>query len=156
MVNKNGTKMKFSKQIIIDLPREEVFKKLKDPANYKYWQKGFVSYRNLSGKPGEEGARSRLKYQMGKREIKMIEIIMKKIEPGKLHISYEAKGVFNIQKNYFQEEEKTRTLWIADCEFKFSGFMRLMGLFMPGTFKNQSLTYMKDFKTFAEKGSKAV
>lgn len=148
--------MKFSKQIIIDLPREEVFKKMEDPASFKYWQKGFISYRHLSGKPGEEGARAKLKYKIGKREISMIETIVKRMVPRKLHLSYEAKGVYNLQKNYFQEEEKTKTLWIADYEFKFSGFMRLMGFFMPGAFKKQSFTYMKDFKTFAEEGRKPV
>ncbi|MCM4159960.1 SRPBCC family protein [Antarcticibacterium flavum] len=146
--------MKFSKQIIIDLPREEVFKKVEDPTNFKHWQKGFISYRHLSGKPGQEGSRAKLKYKMGKREISMIETIIKRAVPGKLHVSYEATGVFNIQKNYFQEEEKTRTLWIADYEFKFSGFMKLMGFFMPGAFKKQSLTYMKDFKNFAENGNR--
>ncbi|HSI69758.1 MAG TPA: SRPBCC family protein [Gillisia sp.] len=146
--------MKFSNQIIIDLPREDVFRKMEDPASFKYWQKGFISYRHLSGKPGEEGARAKLKYHIGKREISMIETIMRRMAPRKLHISYEARGVFNIQKNYFQEEEKTKTLWIADYEFRFSGFMRLMGLFMPGAFKKQSYTYMKDFKTFAEEGPK--
>lgn len=147
--------MKFSKQIIINLPREEVFKKMEDPANFKHWQKGFISYKHLSGKPGEEGARAKLKYKIGKREITMIETIMQRMIPRKLHVSYEAKGVFNVQKNYFQEEDKTKTLWIADSEFQFSGFMKLMGFFMPGAFKKQSLTYMKDFKTFAEEGSKA-
>ncbi len=146
--------MKFSKQIIIDLPREEVFSKMEDPANFKYWQKGFISYKDLSGKPGQEGARAKLKYKMGKREISMIETIIKRVAPRKLHVSYEATGVFSIQKNYFQEEEKTRTLWIADHEFKFSGFMKLMGFFMPGAFKKQSYTYMKDFKNFAEKGTR--
>jgi hypothetical protein len=34
--------------------------------------------------------------------------------------------------------------------------MRLMGFFMPGAFKKQSFTYMKDFKTFAEEEPKAV
>lgn len=146
--------MKFSKQLIIDLPREDVFKMIEDPANFKYWQKGLISYRNLSGKPGEEGTRAKLKYKMGKREISMIETIIKRVVPRKLHVSYEAKGVFNVQKNYFQEEEKTKTLWIADYEFRFTGFMRLIGFFMPGAFKKQSLTYMKDFKTFAEEGPK--
>ncbi len=129
--------MKFSKQIIIDLPREEVFKKMEDPASFKYWQKGFISYRHLSGNPGEEGARAKLKYKMGKREISMIETIMKRMVPRKLHISYEAKGVYNIQKNYFQEEDKTKTLWIADYEFRFSGFMRLIGFLCPGLLRSK-------------------
>ena len=65
--------MKYSKEIIIDLPREEVISKMEKPENFKYWQKGFISYKHISGTPGKEGSRSKLKYKMGNREIEMIE-----------------------------------------------------------------------------------
>lgn len=32
--------MKYPSELIIDLPREEVIKKLDNPENMKYWQKG--------------------------------------------------------------------------------------------------------------------
>lgn len=148
--------MKFSHKILINLPREEVINKMEDPANYKHWQRGFISYNHLSGLQGEEGSRSKLKYKMGNREISMVETILKRVFPKKFHATYEAPGVFNIQKNYFEEEPENKTLWIADSEFQFSGFMKLIGTFMPGSFKKQSLQFMQDFKSFAEEGKSVL
>lgn len=144
--------MKYSAQIIIELPREEVIAKLENPDNFKHWQKGFISYEHISGTAGEVEARSKLKYLMGKREIELIETIEKKKLPDKLFTSYEAKGVYNEQKNYFEEVSQTSTKWISDNEFEFSGFMKIIALLMPGSFKKQTLKFMKDFKTFAEDG----
>ena len=144
--------MKFSQEILIDLPREEVLKIMQDASRYKYWQRGFISYNHLTGLPDKEGSRSRLKYKMGKREIDMIETILKIIPPKKFYTSYEAQGVFNTQKNHFEKIAENKTRWIADSEFKFSGFMRIIGLLNPGAFKKQSQQFMKDFKEFAERG----
>ncbi len=148
--------MKFSHKILIDLPREEVINKMEDPANYKHWQRGFISYKHLSGLEGKEGSRSKLKFQMGKRVIEMIETIGKRVYPKKFHATYEAPGVFNIQMNYFEVEPDNKTLWIADSEFQFSGFMKLIGTFMPGSFKKQSWQFMQDFKSFAEEGKSVL
>lgn len=144
--------MKYSQEIIIRLPREEVISKMEAPENFKFWQKGFISYKHISGKPGEVGARSNLVLNMNGREIEMTETIIKSNLPKELHTTYKAKGVYNIQKNYFEEETTTSTRWVSYSEFQFSGFMKLIGKLMPGTFKKQSMQFMKDFKAFAEKG----
>lgn len=148
--------MKYSQEIIIQLPREEVISKMEKPENFKFWQKGFISYKHVSGNHGEEGARSKLAYNMNGREIEMIETIIKSNLPKELHTTYETKGLFNIQKNYFEEESKTSTRWVSYSEFQFSGFMKLIGKLMPGTFKKQSFQFMKDFKAFAEKGKSVI
>lgn len=144
--------MKFSQEIIIDLPREQVLKIMQDPSNYKYWQRGFISYTHLTGLEGKEGSRSRLKFKMEKREIEMIETILKVVSPKKFYSTYEAPGVFNTQKNHFEKVAENKTRWIADSEFKFTGFMKIIGLLKPGAFKKQSQQYMNDFKDFAESG----
>lgn len=144
--------MKYSKEIIINLPRKEVIKKMENPDNFKHWQDGFISYKHLSGQPGKEGARAQLSYKMGKRDVEMIETITKSNLPDELHATYEAKGVYNIQKNYFKEVDKNTTKWVSKNEFQFSGFMKLIGFIMPGAFEKQSLKYMQDFKAFAEEG----
>ncbi|WP_010228707.1 SRPBCC family protein [Gillisia marina] len=148
--------MKYSKEIIIDLPREEVIAKMEDPNNFKHWQKGFVSYKHISGKAGHNDARSKLKYKMGKRNIEMVETIEKNNLPSKLFVSYDAKGVFNRQKNYFEEVDSNSTKWISDNEFECSGFMKIIAFLMPGSFKNQTYKYMKDFKAFAENGTSVL
>ncbi len=148
--------MKYSKEIIIDLPRKEVIAKMEKTENFKHWQKGFISYNHLSGNPGHVDARSKLKYKMGKREIEMVETIEKNDLPKKLFVSYDAEGVFNIQKNYFEEVGNNSTKWISDNEFECSGFMKIIAFLMPGSFKKQTYKYMKDFKAFAENGKSVL
>lgn len=146
--------MKYTAEITIELPREEVLQKFDDPANLKHWQRGLISFEPVSGTPGEEGAKSRLVYKMGKREIEMTETITKKNLPEEFHGTYEAKGVYSVQENFFEETPQNTTRWIAHVEFRFSGFMKLMGWFMPGAFKKQTYQYIQDFKAYAETGKK--
>ncbi|NND62788.1 MAG: SRPBCC family protein [Flavobacteriaceae bacterium] len=145
--------MKYTCEISIDLPREEVIRKLDNPDNMKHWQKGLVGYKFIKGTPGEEGAKMELEYLMGKRHLKMVETITKNNFPHEFHANYDAKGVHNIQRNYFHEVDMNKTKWVSESEFQFSGFgLKLMGWLMPGAFKKQSNKYLVDFKNFAEKG----
>ena len=144
--------MKYSNEIIIDLPREEVIRKMDNPDNMKHWQRGLQQFEVLEGTPGQEGAKMRLDYKMGKRELSMVETIIKNDFPSEFHATYDAKGVHNIQRNFFHDEG-SKTKWVSESEFRFAGFgMKMMGWLMPGAFKKQSLKYMNDFKNFAEKG----
>lgn len=148
--------MKYTTEIVVDVPREEFIKKMDDPNNMKHWQKGLIGYEQLSANVGQEGSRMSLSYEMGKRKIDMVETIIKRNLPEEMHMTYETKGVHNIQKNYFKEENGA-TRWISESEFQFSGFgMKLMGFLMPGAFKKQSLKYMEDFKAFAENGTSVL
>ncbi|MBW8243868.1 SRPBCC family protein [Muricauda oceani] len=148
--------MKYTTEIVVDVPREEFIKKMDDPNNMKHWQRGLIGYEQLSKIPGQEGAQTSLSYEMGKRKMDMVETIIKKNLPEEMHMTYDTKGVHNIQKNYFKDEgDKTR--WVSETEFQFSGFgMKLMGFLMPGAFKKQSLKYMQDFKAFAENGTSVL
>lgn len=148
--------MKYATEIVVDVPREEFIKKMDDPDNMKHWQQGLIGYEQLSANPGQEGSRMSLSYEMGKRKMDLVETIIKKNLPEEMHMTYDTKGVHNIQKNYFREEDGS-TRWISETEFQFSGLgMKLMGLLMPGAFKKQSLKYMQDFKAFAENGTSVL
>ncbi len=145
--------MKYTTEITVDLPRNVFIEKFDNPENMKHWQKGLISYQQISGPAGEEGSKMELAYMMGKRELVMIETIIKNNLPYEFHATYDAKGVHNIQKNYFKDLDGSQTLWVSESEFQFSGmFMKLIAFLMPGAFKKQSLEYLKSFKAFAEEG----
>jgi len=149
--------MKYTCEITIDLPREEVIRKLDNADNIKHWQKGLLGYELLSGTPGEEGAKMRLDYKMGKRSISMVETISKRNFPDEFNAIYDAKGVHNVQHNKFHEVDSNTTSWVSESEFQFSSFgMKLMGWIMPGAFKKQSMKYLVDFKNFVEKGESVL
>lgn len=146
--------MKYTTEIVINLPREEVIKKLDNPENMKHWQRGLVNYEILKGAPGTEGAQMKLIYKMGKRDMVLTETIIKNNFPEEFHATYDTKGVHNVQQNYFTEIESGKTKWTSESEFQFAGFgMKMMGFLMPGAFKKQSLKYLTDFKNFAENGT---
>ena len=146
--------MKYVTEITVNVPRALFLEKMDNAENLKHWQRGLTGYKFLSGDPGQEGAKMELSYKMGKRDMILVETIMKRNFPEEFHATYDAKNVHNIQKNYFKDVDGHSTKWISEAEFQFSGFMmKAMGFLMPGAFKKQSMKYMQDFKAFAENGT---
>jgi hypothetical protein len=111
---------------------------------------GLQNFEHLSGAPGQPGAKSRLKFKMGKREIEMIETISVRNLPDEFSGTYEAKGVHNIVINKFVKLSENKTKYITEQEFEFKGFMKIIAFLMPGAFKKQSLKYQTAFKNFVE------
>lgn len=142
--------MKYTVDIEINKPINQVIELFDNPSNMKEWMKGLESFEHISGTPGQPGAKSRLKFKMGKREIEMIETITVRNLPDEFSGTYDAQGVFNVVKIKFVKLSESKTKYISEQEFRFSGFMKLFGLLMPSAFKKQTLVYLQDFKKFAE------
>ena len=141
--------MKYTCELTINLPRDEVIALFDDQDNLPKWQPGLQSFEHLSGEPGQPGAKSRLLYDEGRRKIEMIETIIVRDLPETFSGTYEAKGVWNeITNHFFVEDGQTR--WVMDSDFRFSGFMLLMLIFMRGAFRKQTMQTMQRFKDFAE------
>jgi hypothetical protein len=143
--------MKYNIELIINLPRDKVIRKMDNVDNMKHWQRGLTSAEHISGTPGEVGAKMQLNYKFGKREMQLIETISKRDFPREFHANYDTKGMHNVQENFFEETPDDKTKWISKCEFIPTNFMmKMMTTLMPGVFKKQSKKYMDDFKNFAE------
>jgi len=142
--------MKYTSEIVINLPREKVIELFDNKANLIHWQEGLQSFEHLSGEPGSIGAKSILKYKMGKRNIEMTETILKKELPN-FDFLYEAKGVWNEVKNSFSEIDQNQTKWTIENDFRGKGMMAVMIFLIPSMFKKQTMKFMKSFKYFAEK-----
>lgn len=142
--------MKYQNEVIINAPREKVVALFDDPENLKKWQKGFVSMELIEGDPGEVGAKHKLHYKMGKRDVEMIETVTARNLPENLSGTYEAKSVFNAISNNFEDQGNGTTRYWTENEFRLSGSMKIFGWLMPGAFKKQSQKYLEDFKAFVE------
>jgi uncharacterized membrane protein len=142
--------MKYTTEIEIEKPIEKVIELFDNADNLKKWMEGLQSFEHISGTPGQPGAKSRLFFKIGKREVEMIETITVRNLPDEFSGTYEAKGVFNIVKNRFEELSDTKTKYITENEFQFKGFMKIFAFLMPGAFKKQSYKYLELFKHFAE------
>lgn len=145
--------MKYTSEIIVNVPIKEFIEKLDNPENMKHWQRGLIDYDHISGTPNEIGSKMKLTYKMGKREMELVETITFQDLPHALHTTYDTKGMHNIQENFFEEIDANTTKWTSKNEFLATSFMlRMMTLLMPGAFKKQSKKYLQDFKNFAENG----
>ena len=142
--------MKYTNTIEINLPRNRVIELFDNPDNMKHWQPGLISFTHQSGQPGQVGAKSVLKYKTGKREVEMIETVLKRDLPHEFSGTYEMQGVFNAIQNYFREQSPEVTVWESQSEFTFKGLMRFLAPLMKNSFKKQSLDFMQRFKSFAE------
>ena len=57
--------MKYTTEIIVNVPLKEFIEKLDNPENMKHWQSGLVEYDHIYGTPGEVGAKMLMRYKMG-------------------------------------------------------------------------------------------
>lgn len=142
--------MHYTTELTIDLPRDRIIELFDSVENLYKWQPELISFEHLSGDPGEVGARSKLVYKMGRREMEMIETVTHKNLPENFSGTYEAKGVFNAVSNQFDVINSTKTRWIVETECQFSGIMKILSIFMKGSFRKQTRLFMDRFKNFAE------
>lgn len=142
--------MKYELELELNLPREKVVALFDNQDNLKRWQPELLSFVHIDGEKGKEGAKSKLRYKMGKREVEMTETIVVRKPPDVFSAIYEAKGVWNRVDNRFDEKGEQNTNWWVASEFKSSGFLKIMSILFPGMFKKQTMKYMKQFKAFAE------
>ena len=122
--------MKYTSEIIIDLPRDRVVELFDSLENLFKWQKSLLNFEHVSGDPGKKGAKSRLTYEERGREINIIETIMIQNFPKEFTASYETNGTYNIVKNSFYETENGKTKWVMNNEFTFSSIMRIISILM--------------------------
>jgi uncharacterized membrane protein len=147
-------------QIIIDQPIDHVMGLFLNQDNFKHWQKGLISFENLTDIVGEKGSKRRLKIKTLVGTITMTEEILERDLPRHWKAAYRTKGVLNTQSNRFRESEKTtasgnikQTVWDSTSTFKFTGMMRLVARAKPELFEKQTYQFMQDFKSFAEDGA---
>jgi carbon monoxide dehydrogenase subunit G len=143
--------MKYACSIDIHLPRERVIALFDDPANLKRWQPHLRSFEKLDGTPGTVGARSKLTYKKGNRDMVMTETITVRQLPERFAGTYTMDGVLNTVDNRFEVVNDELTRWNAEVEFKFTNpILTLLGWVVPGMFRKQTAEFMQNFKNFAE------
>lgn len=142
--------MKYTIEIEINKPINTVVELFDNADNMTKWMEGLQSFEPLSGTPGQPGAKSRLRFKIGKREFEMIETVSVRNLPDEFSGTYEANGMINIVKNRFVKLSDNKTRYITEHEFRVKGLMNLIAFLLPGTFKKQSLKYVNAFKVFVE------
>ena len=126
---------------------------LGDTENLKRWRRGLQVFEPLEGEPGQPGARSRMVFQMGKRQVERVETVTERDLPETRAGTYRAKGLHNVVPNRFVDLAPDKTRWIRESESVSSGFMKGVGSLAQGAFPRQGFGSMQDFKALAEDGA---
>ena len=147
--------LKYSEEIEINANIDTVMVLFDNPYNMQKYMQGIESYTLLSGNIREVGAKAEIvaayiEEDVVKRKIVMIEEIITNNLPEEKKVTYTSDVVYNIVTNRFEKISETETKFINEQEFQFKGFMKIMGFFMPSSFKQQSRIYLQSFKEFVE------
>lgn len=141
--------MKLSFTEIIEAPRELVAELMRNEYNPQ-WQDGFVGAWNLEGAPGEEGCKTKLKYELNGNQFEMIETIWEVKKPSLFHVGYEFGNIHNYTENYFESVEPNKTKWISNTYFKFPWVMYLFSFRLKRKLKDHSFRNIRNFKHYVE------
>ena len=147
--------IKYSEEILINANIDTVSILFDNPYNMKEYMDGIESYTLLSGNIREVGSKAELVVNYVEEnevinKIVMVEEIITNNLPDEKKVTYTADGVYNIVTNRFESVSESQTKFINQQEFKFKGYMKIIGFFMPSAFKQQSKVYLKNFKEFVE------
>lgn len=144
--------MKYTCQVEIDLPIEQVVKLWSDESNCSKWQDSFESIELIEGEKDQPNARSLIKFRQGRKKMELIETILTNNLPHEKKGLYEHVHMTNTQTTRFEPISDHKTRYISEVEYtKFNGFIpNLMARFFPGMFRKQSQKWMNQFKAFAE------
>ena len=144
--------MEFETCVEIDAPISYVVSLFGDPAHFKDWQRGFVSYEPVSGIPRTVGAKAKVNYVNNGHHIELTETIQEMNLPDQMTALYEHRHGVNTMITRFKKLPGNRTQYTTGVGYnKPIGFLpKLMAWLMPGLVKKHNREWAENFKKFAE------
>lgn len=141
--------MKYTCEIVIDLPRDKVLELFKNREFNMTWQEGLKRMELLEGEAFKTGAVTRYIFDSKGKDFEIIETILDHGTPEIYDALYVAKNVKNWWTNRLIDKGH-QTHWISYNEFRMSGHMWFVSLFGKHLFVKKTMKDMKRFKTLAE------
>ncbi|MBQ4822107.1 SRPBCC family protein [Aquimarina sp. MMG016] len=145
--------MKYQGSVIIDRSREIVTALFMNSDYNKEYQDGFIKKELISGVAGQNGAKSKMYYKYGKRDMILTEIITKNNLPDSFEASYYHKHMDNTMKCTFIQISENQTRYEYEYEYIRMNWVlpKLMAILFPSIYRKQGEKWMQQFKTFVEK-----
>ncbi|MEM8510208.1 MAG: SRPBCC family protein [Bacteroidota bacterium] len=141
--------MQYTIETIIEKSLEEVLEQFHTPSNYMKWMPGITSYRKISDHQREAGSKSIFEFTMNGKDFTIEETIVKN-DMREIIAEYISSGTLNVQTTVFSKIDQDKTRYSVNEAFKLKGFMKVIGLLMPGSFKKQTKKFVEAFKNFVE------
>ncbi len=122
-----------------------------DYATWVEWQPSLLSIEVLEGAPPAQGARSQLTFRRGKNgTMVMTETVEVSALPERWNVVYEVAGVHNVCETRFEQMDAHTTLVEQRNLFRFTGFMRVVGVLFARSFPAETQKSLEAFRHFAE------
>ena len=96
-----GGTMNIRFDLIIDRPRQAVWRAFDNPENLSLWQPSLLSFKEIVRVAGRLGTRSKLIYEIDERIIEIIETITSRNEPELFSAQYENNLAISFLDNHF-------------------------------------------------------
>lgn len=133
---------------------ETVWENLMNPDNLKFWLTDFLSAEHLTDKKGEEGSKSRLRFNERGKEIEVIETVLLS-KPHQQYNSRMEHPAFAIENDMRLVSFGQRTELIQTVQFQPKSFITKLFLpLMKGAMKKRSLNELLKLKHFIETNNK--
>jgi uncharacterized protein YndB with AHSA1/START domain len=142
--------MKLTFEQLIDADRDRVWSTFDNPENMTKWQPTLESFTPKSGIPGQVDSVSELVYQENGRKIVMTETITERRAPAFMAGVYENRWGKTLIVNHFDVVDENTTRWVSWCNFRFTGAMRFLSLFLAGSIRKRTVADMGRFKLLVE------
>lgn len=145
--------MKYKGAIIINKPRNEVTDLFINSDYNKEYQDGFIKKELISGTKNQNGAKSKMYFKYGKRDMILTETITQNNLPDSFEANYYHKHMENTMKCVFTKISDTQTRYEYEYEYiRINWFMpKLMAILFPNMYRKQGEKWIQQFKHFVEK-----
>lgn len=113
--------MRFSRSITIDRPRDVVWRAFTEPALRSTWDARLRGAEHLSGMPGHAGAISRLEYALPWGRLRLVETIVRRVEPEELVAVHAGESLGSRLHGTLRALPGGRTAWVVRAELHLRG-----------------------------------
>ncbi|MEJ2006053.1 MAG: SRPBCC family protein [Cyclobacteriaceae bacterium] len=147
--------MKLISSVEINKNRQSVWNLLNDPSLFPQWQKGYESTVQLSGSPGEEGARAQHVFNESGKKFTFTEEVLESQEPEKILVTLDSDVMtYRIETTLEELGEQTRVTMTAQTTMKAFSF-KILSPFLSKSFQKRQDEDLRRFKELAESEERA-
>ena len=141
--------MKYTVEATINRPISLVVELYNAPSNHIKWMPGILSHQITSGNRREPATESTFKFKVNGRDFIIKETIIKN-DSTEIVAEFISNGAINTQVTQFSKIDDDSTSYKVNESFELKGFMKVIGILMPGSFKKQTKQFVEAFKGFSE------
>lgn len=140
----------YTTQIAVNKPLNEVFANFSNKKNIKNWIPEIQSIDTINANFGKTGSIFKIKILNQDQELTMTEKVIAYVPNEKLTVFYDAENMLKTNDYLFSEKDGvTKIILNATCRSD-SYILSCVFPYFKNTFKNQDLSYLKNFKNFIE------